>query len=85
MAVLGDGVFENRYVHFSSCRTLLGSDKKLEEIKQSTRAKMVSGYTKSVDQGLSAIHDIALMQQIIDKSQRATIIKNIEKLYSGLG
>ena len=31
------------------------------------------------------IHDIALMQQIIDKSQRATIMKNIEKLYSGLG
>ena len=34
LAHLSDGVFKDRFVHFSSCRTLLGSEKELENFKR---------------------------------------------------
>lgn len=33
LADMAKGVFTDCFVHFSSCRTLLGSDKELEEFK----------------------------------------------------
>lgn len=81
---LADGLFANRFIHFSSCRTLLGSENILAEIKEKSGAKMITGYTKSVVADLSAIHDIALMQQLITKKQLSSITNTLKKMYGGL-
>jgi len=81
---IANGLFENRFIHFSSCRTLLGSDNILKNFKTNCGAKMVTGYTKSVATDLSATHDIALLQQILTKKHLPSIIRNMDKLYGGL-
>ena len=45
LADMAKGVFTDRFVHFSSCRTLLGSDKELEEFKNNTGALYPSAGT----------------------------------------
>lgn len=81
---IGGNVFENRLVHFSSCRTLLGSTLKAEAFKANSKAKILSGYTKSVDSSLSAIHDIALFGEYLTKVRSGTIFNSLEKNFRGL-
>lgn len=82
---MANGAFANRFVHFSSCRTFLGSNKDLEQFKVETGATFISGYTKSVDSILSAINDISYFDQIFRyKSKKAYIPSAMEKYYSGL-
>ena len=68
LASLSDGVFKDRFVHFSSCRTFLGREKDLEEFKTETGAKCISGYTKKVNGILSAINDIAYFEVMWTKT-----------------
>ena len=83
---LANGCFAGRYVHFSSCRTMLGSEQDLFRFKNDTGAKSISGYTKQVDCTLSAINDIAYFDQILKHSQRTDLAEhNMIKLYEGLG
>lgn len=84
LAEMSNGLFENRYVHFSSCRTLLGSDVTLEQFKKGTGAKVVSGYTKSVDSDLSALLDLALFGEYFTHKQIPTIFGNLDKRFQGL-
>lgn len=77
-------LFRNKYVHFSSCRTLLGSIEKLSKIHQDSNAKVLSGYTKQVDSYLSAIHDIALMGEYLSSSKIQAMFERMAKLYGGL-
>lgn len=84
LAEMSNGLFENRYVHFSSCRTLLGSDVTLEQFKKDTGARVVSGYTKSVDSDLSALLDLALFGEYFTHKQIPTIFGNLEKRFQGL-
>lgn len=84
LAHLSDGVFKDRFVHFSSCRTLLGSEKELENFKTETGAKSISGYTKSVDGILSAINDIAYFDRIFNYGTMKGLESAMDKLYSGL-
>lgn len=85
LANMANGVFANRYIHFSSCRTLLGSDKELVKFKNETGALFVSGYTTSVDSVLSAINDIAYFDQIFRHPARKTLVEPaMEKYYRGL-
>ncbi len=81
---IGGSVFENRFVHFSSCRTLLGSQEILDNFKKESGASVVSGYSKSVESDISAIHDIALFGQFLTRHQMPAVFKNLEKLYGGL-
>lgn len=81
---LGENVFMNRFVHFSSCRTLLGSQRKLEMFKNVSGASLVTGYTKQVDSTLSAIHDIALLKELISSKQLPKMFTRLAKLYTGL-
>lgn len=54
---MANGAFENKFVHFSSCRTMLGSENSLEQFKINTGAAYISGYTTSVNGVLSAINE----------------------------
>lgn len=81
---MGGNVFNSRYVHFSSCRTLIGSQTIIDRFKKQSKAKMVSGYTKCVDSHDSAIHDIALIGQLLTKKQVPTLLSWMEKRYGGL-
>lgn len=76
---IGGSVFENRFVHFSSCRTLLGSTAVAQSFKDKTGAKLLSGYTKSVDGELSAIHDIALLGEYLKRIHMAAVVNNMKK------
>ena len=77
-------VFKDRFVHFSSCRTLLGSEEVAQQFKKDTGAKILTGYTKSVDSYLSAIHDVALIGELIKRKQTATVFKYLKENHEGL-
>ena len=85
----GGSVFENRFIHFSSCRTFLGTDTVAKEFKEKSGAVMVSGYTKSVPVDLSALHDIALISEFLNFTQKSSVLnrlkKNFETLEKSLG
>lgn len=81
---MGNTVFQNRYIHFSSCRTLLGSSSIAESFKERTGAKIVSGYKKSVDGNLSAILDIALLGEYIKHTRISVVEKNMTKNFGEL-
>lgn len=81
---IGGNVFENRLVHFSSCRTLLGSPVKAEAFKKISKARILSGYTKSVNSSLSALHDIAYFGEYLTRTKTTAIFNNLEKNFEGL-
>ena len=81
---IGGTAFQGRFVHFSSCKTMLGSQTLIDEFKDTTGAKVVSGYTKSVDTVLSAIHDIALFREYQESKQIPPIFNRLHSLYGGL-
>ena len=81
---IGGNVFQDRFVHFSSCRTFLGSQSVIDDFKEKSGAKMVSGYTKSVDTVLSSIFDIALIKEFQTCQQIPAIIQHLNNRYSGL-
>ena len=81
---IGGDVFSGRYVHFSSCRTLIGSQDIIAKFKKQTKAKMVSGYTKCVDSHDSAIHDIALIGELLTRKQIPALLSWMKKRYGGL-
>lgn len=85
LADMANGAFVNRFVHFGSCRTLLGNVDELERFKNNTGAVYLSGYTKTVDSVLSAINDIAYFDQILRHQTKTTLIAPaVEKYYEGL-
>lgn len=85
LADMAHGAFMNRFVHFSSCRTLLGSEDELIKFKRNTGALYVSGYTTKVDSILSAINDIAYFDQIFrHPTKKALIAVAMDKYYEGV-
>ncbi|MBE6224487.1 MAG: hypothetical protein E7122_04585 [Bacteroidales bacterium] len=58
----------------------------LLRFKEKTGARIVSGYTKSVDCVLSAINDIAYFSQLLEHPERPTTALNrMSRYYEGLG
>ena len=84
LAEIGGPVFEGRFVHFSSCFTMNGSDSVAIKFKKETGAKLLSGYSKSVDTVRSAIHDICVFDTFLSYMQIPSILNRLEKTYSGL-
>lgn len=85
LAELAQDAFKDKFVHFSSCRTFLGSEYNLEYFKRETGAKLVSGYTRSVDFTLSSLMDIAYFNEINKTSIKFnTVVNRIDKLLAGL-
>lgn len=63
LAEMGKGTFfQNKVVHFSSCRTMIGNG--IEEFINISGAKVVSGYSKYVDMTKSAICDLTYFDTI---------------------
>lgn len=82
---MANGLFTNRYVHFSSCRTLLGSERELQDFKKNSGALYVSGYTKTIDSIMSAINDMSYFDQIFrHQKKKALVMKSMDKYYKGL-
>lgn len=59
------GIFTDRVVHFSSCETFDISRYRLDKFKEESGALLLSGYSTSVDESLSAINDIAYFDQLL--------------------
>ena len=81
---VGGSVFENRLIHFSSCRTFLGTDMVAKDFKEKSGAIMVSGYTKSVPVDLSALHDIALIGELLNYTQKSAVLNRLKKNFENL-
>ncbi len=84
LANLGDSVFSDRLVHFSSCKTMLKSESMVKDFKENTGAKLVSGYTKKVDTMLSCIHDLSLFDSYLSYKKVPSILRRMETVYGGL-
>ena len=78
LADMAGDFFEGRIVHFSSCDTLANPDA-ARRFKSRTKAKLVSGYTKSVDAMKSAIADMALFNDLMYITRNYGLITNEER------
>lgn len=75
LAEIAGNFFEGRIVHFSSCNTLANPDAAMR-FKVKTKAKLVSGYTKTVDAMKSAIADMALFNDLMYITRNFGLITN---------
>lgn len=71
---MANGFFENRVIHFGSCKTLANPNEAIK-FKEDCGAKLVSGYEISVDAMTSAIADAAFFNEIMNY-QNIGIFKN---------
>lgn len=74
LKTMANGFFENRIIHFGSCKTLANLDE-VKRFKEGCGAKLVSGYEISVDAMTSAIADAAFFNEIM-YYQNIGIFKN---------
>ncbi|SIN66202.1 DUF6642 family protein [Algoriphagus halophilus] len=84
LAKLAGDSFQNRIIHFGSCRTLLGSETKLQMFRKSTGAKMISGYTKSIDFFDASLLDMAFLKNIVEYERPGHIENWIKDKYPRL-
>jgi len=85
LAEIANGAFKDKFVHFGTCRTLLGSESTLEEFKTLTGAKFISGYTRSVDYTHSSLMDIAYFNELNKISVKYNTVRSLlDKRYGGL-
>lgn len=84
--------FKDRIVHFGSCKTL-SNPNAAEEFKAATGARLVCGYTTSVDAMKSAIADMALFNHLVNihnvgiilNKERSKFWKSYSSLLEELG
>ena len=74
LKTMANGFFENRIIHFGSCKTLANPDE-AKRFKEDCGARLVSGYEISVDAMTSAIADAAFFNEIMTY-QNIGIFKN---------
>ena len=74
LSTMANGFFENRIIHFGSCKTLANSNE-ATKFKEACGARLVSGYEISVDAMSSAIADAAFFNEIMNY-QNIGIFKN---------
>ncbi len=80
-----EGAFNDRFIHFGSCRTFLGSKYNLDDFKLTTGAKLISGYTRSINYMHSSIMDIAYFNELNNISLKYNRVESkLEKYYGGL-
>ena len=64
LKTMANGFFENRIIHFGSCKTLANPNEAMK-FKADCGARLVSGYEISVDAMTSAIADAAFFNEIM--------------------
>jgi hypothetical protein len=84
LADISGTAFNDKIVHFSSCRTLIGSEEPIKQFKHKTNAKIVSGYRKKVDVIQSAIHDIAYFNELQKRCKFGLVKNAMAKLYGNV-
>lgn len=84
LAEMAGDAFQNKIVHFSSCRTFVGSNTSNEEFKDKTNASIISGYRKSVDVMKSAILDISYFNELQTRKRLGLVKNAMEKQYGDL-
>jgi hypothetical protein len=62
----GGSALKNRIIHFGSCNTLRISDSLLSEFYQTSQAKAVSGFSKTIDFLDSSLFDIAYLTKLTE-------------------
>jgi Family of unknown function (DUF6642) len=77
------GIFNNKVVHFSSCG-VLQNKKSIHEFKEFTGARMVSGYSKSVDFLQSSLLDIALINSFYGNNSPVITYNHLNRYYPEL-
>jgi len=81
---ISKGAFQDKIIHFGSCRTFNTSDRVIQEFKEQVGAELVSGYTKTIDFIRSAIMDIAYFSELVRITNTGVIEKRIDTLYGNL-
>lgn len=87
LAELADGAFEGKIIHFSSCKTMASEDL-IRDFKKTTKARIVSGYTKEVDAMRSTIADLTYLDCIMRHSlpyAKKAMLKNNSDICEELG
>lgn len=80
LAELAGNALQDKIVHFGCCKTLANESIALH-FKEVTGARLVSGYTRSVDAMNSAVADIALFNQLMDLTNIGVIKNRQSKFY----
>ena len=91
LKTMANGFFENRIIHFSSCKTLANPDE-VKKFKDACGARLVSGYAKNVDAMTSAIADAAFFNEamyyknigIFKNKETSVFRKRYESLHNDL-
>lgn len=83
IAEIAKGGLKNKIIHFGSCETCKGI-RELEEFKIATGARIVSGYSKTVDWVDSSILDIAYFSHLNDLDKKGYIENRITSYYGDL-
>ena len=84
LADISMGALEDRIVHFGSCRTLHTSDQIIQNFKDKTGARLVSGYSRSIPFVRSSILDIAYFSELNQTVKVGTIENKMRKYYGEL-
>jgi hypothetical protein len=72
LAKISGNFFRDKIVHFSCCKTMANPNAVLN-FKEKTGAKLVTGYTKSVDVMDSSIADTAILKELITSNKLGNI------------
>lgn len=65
-----------KFIHFGSCRTFITSDKRIQEFKERSHAKYVSGYTTTTDFIDGSILDVAYFSHILRTDRKFATLEN---------
>ena len=80
LAELAGDALQDKIVHFGCCKTLANDNASLI-FKEMTGARLVSGYTKTVDSMNSAVADAALFNQLMCLTNVGVIKNRDSKFY----
>lgn len=79
-----EGLFVDRVIHFGSCKTLFTSERRLLEFKEATGARLISGFTKTIDFVDSTLLDIAYFTHLQDVVHVGSIERRMRSQYPDL-
>lgn len=84
LAEKAGNAFKNKTVHFGSCRTLLASNSFVEDFRKKTGAKMVSGYSKTIDFFDSSLLDLAYLNAVVKTNRKLDFENLLDKKLGNL-
>ena len=77
------GAFKDKIVHFGSCLTMKMKETDLADLKSFTQAKIISGYTKSIDFLDSTLFDVLYFNACGKYKIKHSLHDHLNKQYGG--